>query len=77
MDNKAEQYYPTYVSSQRDILLLEFDEANRIANTQTKIYGQVASVLIATVTIIIPLFFSSEGSEVARSINKNGILFSS
>lgn len=76
MDNKAEQYYPTYVSSQRDILLLEFDEANRIANTQTKIYGQVASVLIATVTIIIPLFFNSEGSEVARSINKNGILFS-
>lgn len=58
MEKKAEQYYPTYVfkAENRDIVLLEFEEAQKIANTQTKVYGQVANVLIAVITILIPFF---------------------
>lgn len=72
MENKAEQYFPTYNSKERDILLLEFEEANKIANSQTKIYGQMASLLIALITIIITLFLNieNENSKYSSQILK-------
>lgn len=45
-----EQYYPTYNSENRDILLIEFEEAQKIANGQTKVYGQVTNILLAIST---------------------------
>lgn len=81
MENKAEQYYPTYTfkPEHRDIVLLEFEEAQKIANTQTKVYGQVANVLIAVITILIPLFFNQDKSETVKSlsvIHSNSLTFS-
>jgi penicillin-binding protein 1A len=79
MDSKAEQYYPTYKAKDRDILLIEFEEAQKIANGQTRVYGQVTNILIAVVTLMIPLFFPSEDSDIAKTllvINENSLLFS-
>lgn len=81
MDNKAEQFYPTYTfpSENRDIVLLEFEEAQKIANTQTKIYGQVANVLIAVITILIPLFFNQtkeDSNQALTVIQENSLIFS-
>jgi len=81
VDNKAEQYYPTYTfpSENRDIVLLEFEEAQKIANTQTKIYGQVANVLIAVITILIPLFFNQtkeDSNQALTVIQENSLIFS-
>jgi len=47
LDSKAEQYYPTYTfkPENRDVVLLEFEEAQKIANGQTKVYGQVTNIL--------------------------------
>lgn len=49
MDSKAEQYYPTYTfkPENRDVVLLGFEEAQKIANGQTKVYGQVTNILLA------------------------------
>lgn len=81
MDKKAEQYYPTYnfKPENRDIVLLEFEEAQKIANTQTKVYGQVANILIAVITILIPFFFnktSDENAETLSILQSNLLLFS-
>ena len=57
---KAEQYYPTYQSKNRDILLLEFEEAQKIANGQAKLYGQLTNILIAVTTLAITFFFDAE-----------------
>lgn len=50
METKAEQYYPTYKAEHRDVLLIEFEEAQKIANGQTKVYGQVTNILLAVAT---------------------------
>lgn len=81
MENKAQQYYPTYTfkSERRDIVLLEFEEAQKIANTQTKVYGQVANILIAVITILIPLFFNQDKTETEKTltiIQSNSLVFS-
>ncbi|MCO6164248.1 biosynthetic peptidoglycan transglycosylase [Flavobacterium sp. NRK F7] len=81
MESKAEQYYPTYTfkSEHRDIVLLEFEEAQKIANTQTKVYGQVANILIAVTTILIPLFFNQDTDEKEKTltiIQSNSLVFS-
>lgn len=57
MENNSEQYFPTYIANNRDILLIEFEEAQKIANGQTKLYGQVTNIIIAIIAIVIPLFF--------------------
>lgn len=80
MDEKAEQYYPTYSfkKENRDIVLLEFEEAQKIANSQTKVYGQVANVLIAVITILIPFFFDSDKVKSEQTLNiikANALLF--
>jgi len=81
VDRKAEQYYPTYIfkPEHRDVVLLEFEEAQKIANTQTKVYGQVANVLIAVITILIPLFFNQNKEETDKTltvIQSNALTFS-
>ncbi|WP_205729405.1 biosynthetic peptidoglycan transglycosylase [Flavobacterium alkalisoli] len=77
MDNKAEQYYPTYVfkKENRDVVLIEFEEAQKLANSQTKIYAQVASILVALTAIIIPFFFNQQEKNLTIFKN-NSILFS-
>lgn len=77
MEKKSEQYYPTYNSAERDILLLEFEEAQRIANGQTKVYGQVSNVLLAIVTFSFTFFISDSGSDKnIKILLSNPILFS-
>ena len=80
MDSKAEQYYPTYTfkPENRDIVLLEFEEAQKIANGQTKVYGQVTNILLAIVTILIPLFFNQdkETNQTFNFIKENALFFS-
>ncbi len=79
MDNKAEQYYPTYKSAHRDILLIEFEEAQKIANGQTKVYGQVTNIMLAVVTVLIPLFFEQDEDKTKNTfvlIKGNSLLFS-
>ena len=81
MDSKAEQYYPTYTfkPENRDVVLLEFEEAQKIANGQTKVYGQVTNILLAVVTVLIPLFFNKEkdSSDTFTLIKENALFFSS
>lgn len=60
MIDTAARRYPTYKADQRDILLIEFEEAQKIANSQTKLYGQVANILLAIIALIIPLFIDSK-----------------
>lgn len=80
MESKAEQYYPTYTfkPENRDVLLIEFEEAQRIANSQTKVYGQVTNILLGVVTLLIPFFFYSDNAEnpSLNLINKNALFFS-
>lgn len=51
MTRRFQQYYPTYKYENRDIVLLEFQEAQRISNSQSKLYGQLANLLLALVTV--------------------------
>jgi len=80
LESKAEQYYPTYTfkPENRDVVLLEFEEAQRIANGQTKLYGQVANILLAIVTIIIPFFFNQikDSNHIFSLISDNALIFS-
>lgn len=78
METKAEQYYPTYKSQERDVLLIEFEEAQKIANSQSSIYGQVTNILLAlaTVTVTFLLDAGAEKKKVAQSLfHSNAILF--
>lgn len=80
METKAEQYYPTYKAEKRDVLLLEFEEAQRIANGQSKIYGQVTSILLAIVAFSFTFILNkenvnAENSEAQTLILSNSILF--
>ena len=79
MDRRAEQFFPTYKSSDRDILLIEFEEAQKIANGQTKVYGQVTNILLAVATVLIPFFFVQDNTEAENTfgaIKANSLLFS-
>lgn len=80
MDSKAEQYYPTYTfkPENRDVVLLEFEEAQKIANGQTKVFGQVTNILLAVVTVLIPLFFNQEkeSNQTFSFIKENALFFS-
>jgi penicillin-binding protein 1A len=65
MEQKFQQYYPTYSYENRDIVLLEFEEAQRISNSQSKLYGQLANLLLAFVTVgVTALVKSSDNSNV-------------
>lgn len=65
MEQKFQQYYPTYSYKERDIVLLEFEEAQKISNSQSKLYGQLANLLLAFVTVgVTALVKSSNTSNV-------------
>lgn len=53
MQMRPQQYYPTYRFKDRDIVLLEFEDAQRIASSQTILYSQLTSVLFGFVTALI------------------------
>lgn len=80
MNSKTEQYYPTYTFNpeNRDVVLLEFEEAQTIANGQTKVYGQVTNILLVLVTGLIPLFFNqdNENNQTFNFIKENSLVFS-
>lgn len=79
MEPKAEQYYPTYRSQERDILLLEFDEAQKIANGQAKVYGQVTNILLALITFSFTFLLNQDDQSVHKALVlavSNAILFS-
>lgn len=60
-------------------MLLEFDEAQKIANGQTKAYGQVTNILLAVITILIPLFFDRDdnANQTFDLLRQNALFFSS
>ncbi|KYG72195.1 hypothetical protein MB14_09130 [Roseivirga ehrenbergii] len=68
-----QQHYPTYNYKERDVVLAEFEEAQKIANTQSQLYGQLANLLIAFVTIGITLLLKTSDEDF--SIVKDNILF--
>jgi penicillin-binding protein 1A len=72
-----QQYYPTYNYKERDVVLTEFEEAQKIANTQSKLYGQLANLLIAFVTVGITLLLktSDETTNEAISVVKKNVFF--
>ncbi len=79
MDTKAEQYYPTYKADHRDVLLIEFEEAQKIANGQTKVYGQVTNILLAVATFAFTFLLDQDdkkSSKVLILLFSNSILFS-
>ncbi len=60
-----QQYYPTYKFKERDVVLSEFEEAQKIANTQSKLYGQLANLLLTFVTVgVTVLIKSSDTSDI-------------
>src|SRR5699024_5712025 len=63
-----QQYYPTYNYKKRDVVLSEFEEAQKIANTQSKLYGQLANILIAFVTIGITLLLKTSEKSTNQAI---------
>jgi penicillin-binding protein 1A len=63
-----QQYYPTYNYKERDIVLSEFEEAQKIANTQSKLYGQLANLLLAFVTIGITILVKSSDTSNLQTI---------
>lgn len=72
-----QQYYPTYNYKERDVVLAEFEEAQKIANTQSKLYGQLANFLIAFVTVGITLLIktSEKSTNEAILIVKDNVVF--
>lgn len=73
----SEQYYPTYKfqEDKRDILLIEFTEAQSLANSQTKTYGQLANITLAIITIAIPVLINQDKTSNSPNIlEKNGYL---
>jgi len=78
LETKAEQYYPTYKAEHRDVLLLEFDEAQKIANGQNKVYGQVTNILLAISTFAFTLILN-QGTEKTGELLKvffsNSLIF--
>jgi penicillin-binding protein 1A len=80
VDTKAEQYYPTYKADHRDVLLIEFEEAQKIANGQTKVYGQVTNILLAVATFAFTFLLDQDVKKTNRVLTlifSNSILFSS
>lgn len=77
METKAEQYYPTYKADERDILLVEFEEAQRIANGQTEVYGRVTNVLLGLITLAFTVLFDQVNTDgkVMTFLFDNSILF--
>jgi len=73
---KFQQYYPTYNYNERDIVLSEFEEAQKIANTQSKLYGQLASFLLAftTVGVTILLKTSEESTNTILNLAQENII---
>lgn len=79
METKAEQYYPTYKAEHRDVLLIEFEEAQKIANGQTRLYGQVTNALLAVATLAFTFLFGRDDIKSRQSLTllfSNSILFS-
>ncbi|EGJ99464.1 biosynthetic peptidoglycan transglycosylase [Dysgonomonas gadei] len=74
MADIKEQFYPTYKANEKEVLLIEFEEAQRIANGQSNIYRQLTSILLGATTILIPLFFSNkEDTSFFITINQYSI----
>ena len=73
-----QQYYPTYSFKERDVVLTEFEEAQKISNTQSNLYGQLANFLIAFVTVGITILLKSvdnPDSEALVILKENILLF--
>lgn len=79
METNAEQYYPTYKAENRDVLLIEFEEAQKIANGQTKVYGQVTNILLAVATFAFTFLLDQNDKKSSKALTllfSNSILIS-
>lgn len=77
LNHKAEQYYPTYKVLNPEALLVEFEEAQKIANGQVKVYGQITSILLAILAILIPLFLGHNSIVEKSALDEESMLISS
>lgn len=75
-ESSYQQYYPTYEYKERDIVLSEFEEAQKISNKQSEIFGQLANLLVGFVTIGITIFIKTTdaSNKETVSILKNNIM---
>jgi penicillin-binding protein 1A len=64
-----QQYYPTYNYKERDVVLAEFEEAQKIANTQSKLYGQLASFLLAFTTVGVTILLKTSEKSTNNILN--------
>lgn len=67
MDLRPQQYYPTYSFKERDIVLLEFQDAQRIASSQTTLYSQLTSILFGFVTALLAFFGLKDDAPMGNS----------
>lgn len=63
-----QQYYPTYNFKERDVVLSEFEEAQKLANVQSKLYGQLANLLLAFVTIGVTILVKSSDTSNTETV---------
>ncbi len=70
---RTQQYYPTYKFKNRDVVLSEFEEAQKIANTQNRLYHQLANLLLAFITFTFSWFIgnSGENNQVQNFFSKD------
>lgn len=70
-----QQYYPTYKYQDRDVVLKEFEEAQRIASTQSRLYDQLANIFLAFITISIASLFKSSDIANLTASKENLFIF--
>lgn len=68
MEAKSQQYYPTYLFEHRDIVLLEFEEAPKIANGQSKVYAQLTNILLAASTVGLSITLKDDLKETNKTL---------
>lgn len=75
MEQEFQQYYPTYKFKERDVVLIEFENALNIATSQYKLYIQLTSLLFGVISVLLTLFFKFGEKNVALDFLNNNLLF--
>lgn len=74
MEQEFQQYYPTYKFKERDVVLIEFENALNIATSQYKLYIQLTSLLFGVISVLLTLFFKFGENNVALNFFNNNLL---
>lgn len=71
-----EQYYPTYVFEDRDVVIIELREAYKEANGQSRLYTQLSSLLLGVLALILSLMQFEGTQPLQAAIQSRVILLS-